>query len=231
MRQIVLIPVIATLLAACGGDDPPEFADVAPDAAEQALITRDSLPPGWREESGSPLDGVELSSGCDILTPEGAFPDAAAIASSPSFTTVDRRSAQSFSAVFESEERARGAVGVVEATVDRCHDEFLDEVGDAAEAELKGEGVDLGPFADIDVGIDRGTPPDAGDQALLYEVRVRVSVLGVEREFNADIALVRDGRVVGVLLYSSYSHLDEAEEGAFLKLMADRLAEAEGTLP
>ena len=231
MRFLLLVPFSAVVLVACGGDGAREFADVASDAAEQAIITRDDLPPGWREESGSTLDQVELSPQCDILTPDGAFPEAAATASSPSFTTVERRSAQSFSAVFESGDLAGDAVEDVNATVDRCHKQFLDAVRKIAEEELESQGLDLGPLADIDVEIESGTPPAAGDQSLWYEVQVSVSVLGAKQEFNADIILVRDGRVVGVLLYSSYGPIDGAEEMAFLKLVTDRLAEAEEELP
>ncbi len=42
------------------------------------------------------------------------------------------------------------------------------------------------------------------DKALLYQVKVYVNVLGTKREFNADISLIRNKRVAGVLIYSVY---------------------------
>jgi hypothetical protein len=218
------------VIAACGGSDPPEFADVAPTAAEEAVLAADDLPPGWREGGDSTLDRVELSAECDVLSPKGAFPKSAATAFSPSFSTVDRRSAQSFSAVFDSSGEASAALAELDARVGGCRDEFREAVREVAAAEIEADGLDLGPLARIDVSIDKGAPPDAGNEAVLYRVHVGVSVLGVDREFSADIALVRErgGRRAR---YSTYGRISEDDETAFVQVMARHLVDAEETLP
>ncbi len=231
VRLVIIVMVIAVLLHACGGSDPAEFADVAPAAAEEAVLAADDLPPGWREAADSTLDRVELSAKCDVLSPRGAFPKAAATAFSPLFSTVDRRSAQSFSAVFESPGEASAALAELDARVEGCRDEFQDAVREVAAAEIEADGLDLGPLARIDVSIDKGAPPDAGSEAVLYQVHVGVSVLGVGREFSADVALVREERVVGALAYSTYGQISEDDETAFVQVMARHLADAEEMLP
>jgi hypothetical protein len=91
--RLILLITAAAGLTACGGDDPPEFSDAAPAAAQEALISEQDLSRGWREEPAGSLDEVDLPEPCDVLTPDSAFPSAAATASSPAFGTVDQRSA------------------------------------------------------------------------------------------------------------------------------------------
>ena len=223
VRLLLLITVAVALLAACGGDDPPPFSDVAPDAAGEALIRDQDLPPGWHEGPEGALDGVKLAENCDVLTPEGAFPGAAATASSPAFATVDQRSAQSFAAVFESAEAASRAVSDLDARVERCRDDFLDEVRRLAKEEIKNTGLDIGPFADIDAAIEDKPLDGTGDEAIMYQVKVNVSVFGTDRQFNADLTLVRHEQVISVLVYSAYGPTQTAEGHAFLVLLLGRL--------
>lgn len=223
MRRVLLIISTGLWVAACGGDDPPTFAEAAPDAAQEALITTEDLPPGWREGSGGTLDRADLEEPCDVLTPEGAFPDAAATASSPSFTTADERSVQAFSAVYESEEDAAGAVSALDATVERCRDDFVEEIKRLAEEEIKATGLDLGPFAEIDASIQRAPLDDTGDEALVYQARVNVSVFGTQKGYNADITLIRREQVISVLVYSAYAPTELPEEQAFVALALERL--------
>lgn len=226
MRPLLLILPVALLLAACGADDTQDFPEAAPDAAREALITAEDLPPVWHEGSGGTLDRAELEEPCDILTPEGAFPDAAATASSPSFATSDERYTQSFSAVYEVAEDAGAAVSALDSRVESCRDEFTDEIRRIAEEEIKETGLDLGPFAAIDVSIRRAPLDDTGDEALVYQVRVIVSVFGTQVGFNADITLVRRERIIGVLVYSAYGPTETPEEKALLALVLERLTAA-----
>ena len=226
VRLPVLMIAALPLLAACGGNDPPKFSDAAPGAATEALIREQDLPPGWREEPAGALEGVELTGRCDVLTPEGAFPEAAATASSPAFTTVDQRSAQSFSAVYESGEDASRAVSDLDGRVEACRDDFLDEVRRLAKREIEDTGLELGPFADIDAAIEDEALDGTGDQAVMYRVKVNVSIFGTDRQFNADITLVRNGQVISVLVYSAYGSTQTAEGHAFLVLLLGRLSAA-----
>ncbi len=226
VRLLVLMTAVAAWLAACGGNDPPNFTDAAPGVAGEALIREQDLPPGWREEPSGALEGVELTGRCDVLTPEGAFPRAAATASSPSFTTVDQRSAQSFSAVYESGADASRAVSDLDGTVEACRDDFLAEVRRLAKQQIEDTGLDLGPFADIDAAIEDQALDGTGDEAIMYRVKVNVSIFGTDRQFNADITLVRNGQVISVLVYSAYGPTQTAEGHAFLVLLLGRLAAA-----
>ncbi|HET9477668.1 MAG TPA: hypothetical protein VFP63_09285 [Dehalococcoidia bacterium] len=230
MRLLLLMTAAAAWLAACGGDDPPQFSDAAPAAAQEALISEQDLSPGWREEPAGSLDEVDLAEPCDVLTPDGAFPSAAATASSPAFGTVDRRSAQSFAAVYESEDDASGAVSDLDARVESCRDDFLDEVRRLAEKEIEDTGLNLGPFADIDVSIEPEALDGTGDEAIIYHVGVDVSVFGTDREFNADITLVRNGQVISVLVYSAYGPTQTPEGEALRALLLGRLTAANDKL-
>jgi hypothetical protein len=231
VRLSFILLVSAALMAACGGADPPTFAETAPDAAEEALIRGDQLPLGWQEGSETTLDRVQLSRSCDLLTPEGAFPGASATATSASFETADQRGAQSFSAVFETAELAGDALVALDTRVESCREEFLDAVRDVAEEEIESQGINPGPFADIDVAIERAPLAGVGEEASVYQVRVKVSILGADREFSADVALVRKGRVVGALLYSAYRQIQDEEERAFLNLLIMRLEASDDMFP
>ncbi|HET8943555.1 MAG TPA: hypothetical protein VFO59_02115 [Dehalococcoidia bacterium] len=226
MRILLLITAAVAWLTACGGDHPPEFTEAAPEAAEAALLTEQDLSPAWREESAGALDDVDLAERCDVLTPDGAFPSAVATASSPAFGTADQRSAQSFAAVYESEEDASGAVSDLDARVQDCRDDFLAEVKRLAETEIEATGLNLGPFADIDVSIEQEALDSTGDQANIYHVEVTVSVFGTDRQFNADITLVRNGQVISVLVYSAYGPVKTPEGEALLALLLGRLSAA-----
>lgn len=226
VRRVLPIITAALFLVACRADDPPTFAEAAPVAAREALISADDLPPGWREGPEGTLERADLKEPCDVLTPKGAFPDAAATASSPSFATSDQRSVQSFSAVYESGEEAAMAVSALDARVERCRDDFLEEIRRLAKEEIKAGGFDLGPFANIDVSFERAPLDDTGDEAVIYQIEVDVSVFGTEVGFDAHVALVRRGQVISVLVYSAYTPTATAEERAFLVVVLERLTAA-----
>lgn len=226
VRRVLPIITAALLVVACRAEDPPTFAEAAPVAAREALISADDLPPGWREGSEGTLERADLEESCDVLTPEGAFPDAAATASSPSFATSDQRSVQSFSAVYASAETAATAVSALDAKVERCRDDFLDEIRRLAKEEIKASGLDLGPFADIDVSLEQVPLDDTGDEAVIYQIEVDVSVFGTQVGFNTDVALIRRGQVISALVYSAYTPTATAEEKALLVLALERLTAA-----
>ncbi|HSP54658.1 MAG TPA: hypothetical protein VLS25_03635 [Dehalococcoidia bacterium] len=229
MRILLVSLALVALFVACGGGS-PEFSEAAPLAADEAVIAAKDLPAGW-EQSSSTLDNVALPDGCKVLTPEGAFPAAGATASSRSYSTTDRRSAQSFSAVFRSADEASQALSDLDRTVERCHGAFVDAVHNAAKDVVEPLGVKLGPLLNIDVSIEKGSPPAIGDEALLYQVGVRVNALGANQEFNADISVVRNGRVVGVMIYSAYARIDVSDQSALLAVIKRRLESAEKKLP
>ncbi len=62
-------------------------------------------------------------------------------------------------------------------------------------------------------------------------MKVYVNVLGTKREFNADISLIRNKRVAGVLIYSVYDQIDGSGESAFLAVIERRLESAEKKPP
>jgi hypothetical protein len=57
-------------------------------------------------------------------------------------------------------------------------------------------------------------------------VEVAISVFGMDRQFNADITLVRNGQVISVLVYSAYGPTKTPEGQALLALLLGRLSAA-----
>lgn len=236
----ILIPVgVALLLAACSGSDNSgtptptvDFASAASQAAEDARMTLTDLPEFWTV--GMPEDAnvnIDLSPGCDIFDPGIAFPESVLVEQSDVFLGRGEQQASFVTAVFREESDAIAALESQDALVERCRDEFLEAMEQAARDEAAERGVNLGSLADIEVGIEETDFASLGDDTQARRASVVVSVVGVRTIFDADIVVVRSGRMMGAMTYSNFQFIDEEEEEMIARNMTDRLAAADASLP
>jgi hypothetical protein len=231
-----LLPALtACLLAACsggGGSPALEFGEAAGFASQNSLLILQDLPVGWAALPGGPdATDVELSGPCDFTAREVVFPEAAASAQSETFGGPDERETRSFAATFASEAEATAAMTAVKAMVARCRDEYLDALNAAAEARLDALGIDLSILGGIEVSLDDVQLDVSADELLGYRGEVGVHVVGYNRDYTLDIAVLRAGRMMGVLTYSAYDGIDGAEESQIAGAFSLRLREADESLP
>lgn len=236
---LTIVVLMACCLAACGGgsdsDDStptPDFRAAAEAAAPDAVLALADMPQFWTEAQGdSPATRVELDPECDIFDPTVTFPEAVVTEQGDGFQGPDERRAGSAVAIFGTEAQAQDALDTVEETAERCRPDLLEAIDSAAREEASERGFDLGIFADVNVDIDDHNIESLGDQTLAYRAHVEIGVIGISAEYTLDVILVQEGRLVGVLLYSNFGDLDEAEERETAETMAAKLTITDEALP
>jgi hypothetical protein len=235
-----LPPALVTaflFLAACGGGgDPPtptvDFDAAARAAANDALVTLDDLPQFWVEGTQEDQNAnVVLSRDCDVFDPQVGFPGAAAIEQSPVYLGTGERQATFITAAYREEADAVTVIDGQAALVDRCYDEFLDAIEQAARDAAAEQGVELGALSDIDVGLEEIEFPPLGDETRVRRASVSVTVVIVTTDFDLDIIVVRSGRMMGAMTYSNFEFIDSEEEESIARAMTAKLAAADATLP
>jgi hypothetical protein len=225
------------ILAACGGGgDPPtptvDFGAAARVAANDALVTLDDLPQFWIQGTEEDQNAnVQLSPDCDVFDPRVAFPGAAAVEQSPVYLGTGERQATFVSAAFREEADAIAALEGQDALVDRCYDEFLAAIEQAARDAAAEQGVELGALSDIDVALEEIEFPPLGDETQARRASVSVTVVIVTTDFDLDIIVVRSGRMMGAMTYSNFEFIDSEEEETIARAMTSKLAAANATLP
>lgn len=233
--------LVALLLAACGGggDDPTatpsptiDFEAAARDALQSAGMTLADLPQFWTE--GREVDAnfeLDLPPQCNIFDPDVSFPDAATVSEPRVFLGSGERQASFTTAVFREEQAAVNALAQQESIVETCREDFLAAIEQAARDEAADRGFDLGPLASIDVALEPIDFPALGDDTRARRASVNVSVIGISTRFDADIIVVRSGRMMAALTYSNFESIDSAEEESIARTMTEKLAAADATLP
>lgn len=234
--------ILALALAACGGGSSPtpspspsptiDFGAAARQAVSSALMTIADLPEFWAEGgAGDTNVDLDLSPACDIFDPDVAFPDSVAVEQSAVFLGRDERQASFTTAVFREEEDARAAFAGQADLVERCHDEFLEVIEQAARDQAAERGFPLGPLARVSVALEPINFPSLEDDTSARRARVAISLIGVTVRFDADIIVVRSGRVMGAMTYSNFESIDLLEEETIARTMATKLAAADSSLP
>lgn len=235
-----LPPALVTaflFLAACGGgSDPPtptaDFDAAARIAANDALVTLDDLPQFWVEGTQEDQNAnVVLSPDCDVFDPQVGFPGAAAIDQSPVYLGTGERQATFITAAYREEADAAAVSDDQDSLVDRCYDEFLTAIEQAARDAAAEQGIELGSLAGIEVGLDEIEFPLLGDETRARRASVSVTVVIVTTSFDLDIIVVRTGRMLGAMTYSNFEFIDTEEEEMIARAMAGKLAAADATLP
>ena len=230
----------AVVFIACGGGagsgepSPATTIDFAAEAQRlvvDAVFSAEDLP--GHELTGN--DGLpsqtSLSDECDIFDPTVVFPDAVATAESGAHEGALDDQIFTLAAVYRSEDEAAAALAATPDFIGLCEDEFEDAVEQVARDFLEGLGIDLGPFSTIDVAIIGFDPTAVGDVIVGYRMHVNVNLIVTSRQYNLDAVVVREGRVVGVLIYGRFGEPDDGVLAELLRLMAGKLSAVNASLP
>lgn len=237
--------VTLIVLAACGGssDSPSptpsatpsptiDFGAVAREAAAEALVTLDELPQFWIQGTAEDENfEIDLSPDCNVFDPQVGFPGSFVTDQSPVYLGTGERQATFLTAVFREEADAIAVFDGQDALVDRCYDEFLDAIDQAARDAAADQGVNLDVIGQIDVSLDKIDFPPIGDQVSARRSSVSIVVVFVTTDFDLDIVVVRSGRMIGAMTYSNFEFIDSEEEETIARAMLAKLAAADATLP
>jgi hypothetical protein len=242
MRPLLgaLFLACAIIFVACGGDtgsgEQPtattiDFAAEARRLVVDAVFIAEDLP--GHELTGD--DGLpsqtSLSDECDIFDPDVVFPDAVATADSGAYESALDDQIFTLAGVYRSDDEAAAALAATSDFIGRCEDEFENAVEQLARDFLAGFGIDLGPFSTIDVAIIGFDPTAVGDEIVGYRMHVNVNLIVTSRQYNLDAVVVREGSVVGVLIYGRFGEPDDGVEAELLRLMAGKLSAVNASLP
>ena len=235
-----LFLVCAVIFVACGGDTGSgeqstataiEFAAEARRLVVDAVFSAEDLP-GYGQPDNEGLQAqVSLSDECDIFDPAVVFPDAVATADSGAYESALDDEIFNLAGVYRSADDASAALTGTRDFIVRCEDEFEDAVEQVALDFLKGFGIDLGPFSTIDVAIIGFDPTAVGDEIAGYRMHVNVNLIVTSQQYNLDAIVVREGRVVGTLIYGRFGEPDDSVEAELLRLMAGKLLAVNASLP
>jgi hypothetical protein len=93
-----------------------------------------------------------------------------------------------------------------------------------ARDELERLGLDLGIFARIDVSIATYDPPEAGEEIAGYRMNVEVDLIATRQQYNLDVMVVREGQLLGALLYGKFGEVNPDAEALLLERATAKLA-------
>jgi hypothetical protein len=234
VRSLALLLVCALVLAGCGGGDDGDGAGDATttvadgegqesgddDAlAEEAVLQLSDFPPGWTEGEAPDEDDSDEDDtfdACPELQAESEEIEEfeTAEAESPQFSRGETTFVDSTVTVWEDEDAAERAFALFE------RDDVTDCLALAAKEGIEeeaGEALEVGqPVA------RESSAPDAGDEAIAFQITLPVTAEGTELVFYLDLLAVRGGRA-GALL--SLVNLGQPFDGALAQQLAETIAE------
>ena len=241
MRALILASILVATpaaMAACGGGSASEphvvtdeeFMTAAQAAADAALITLSDLPAGW---SGTPPDDsdddwiadAQPSPECAILSEEAEFPGAVHETESYEFDIDEDEDVSVAVGVYRSVEAAGLGQGAFDLVFTTCRDEFVRIFEEQAALETPGYGWDL--------ALDGFDAEQHGDwtQGMVMTLTVTPPDGAPPTMWTWRSLAIREGRVMGALSWGETDAIDDALVETLTDLLAERLAEAEASLP
>jgi hypothetical protein len=239
VRLTLAIAAALFTLTACGGGGDsstptPDFATVSRDAADDIPLTPEDLNGDWEILPGDETDftgDLALSPECNIFDLGVVFPDAAATSTGDTLTGGLQQQLTTFGAVHADPAAAQEAIDRTAVIVEACGDEFETEVRRIANEQIEALGIDLGIFADIDVGISPTEPPVDAEGSAAYRVGVTIGLIGGDQRFTLDVFLLREGRAIGAATYAAFGLPNTDEEATIAAALHEQVTEAEAQLP
>jgi hypothetical protein len=235
LSRIASLPVLIAMIAACGGDTPDEAAyrEAAAQAVREAVLTLDDLPDGWTPSEIGPeaLADLQLTGDCAPLNARGAgFPGEVASRDSEPLTGPSGEELVNTVSAFTNPQAAEATVRQADGLVLQCTDQIGEALKRAIQVGAKDIGVD-----DLITGIDASLEPGSfskfGDETLAYLLHADISTfLAGGYDVNGKILIIRDGPLIGVLIYAILGDLDPQDERSLAGFLAEQLARAEDSL-
>jgi hypothetical protein len=202
-RSLVILVVLATAtLGACSDDSAeptssPGTDEVDQRLADQAVLTLDDLPPGWREEAAAEDLEAPDADECDDIRRAQTLADEGERAHSK----FERGGSgvESGVAVFANQTLAEEAFELyTSGNVEGCFEASLDAA--LREARI-GAGSDS-PEA-LAVNIGDSAAGDYGDENVAYQLVATIRTESLTVDVYIDVDIVRVGRSVALLSYES----------------------------
>ena len=237
MRAIVRIaslPVLIAVIAACGDDTPDDAAyrEAAEQAVRDAVLTLDDLPDGWTPSEIGPaaLADLQLTGDCALLNRRGAgFPGEVASGDSQPMTGPSGEEVVNTVSIFTDIPIAQAAVRQADGLVLQC----TDQIGEALKRAIRLAAKDIGVddlILDIDGSLGPGSFRKFGDETLAYLLKADITTPFAGYDVNGKILIIRDGPLIGVLIYAILGDLDAQDEQDLAGLLATKLQRAESSL-
>ena len=236
LARVAPLAVLIAIIAACGGpsragDD--AYREAAAQAVRDAVLTLDDLPDGWTPSEIGPeaLADLQLTGDCAPLNARGAgFPGEVASGDSEPMTGPSNEEMVNTVSAFTDIPAAKAAVRQADGQVLQCTDQIGEALKRAIQVGAKDIGVD-----DLITGIDASLEPGSfskfGDETLAYLLHADISTfLAGGYDVNGKILIIRDGPLIGVLIYAILGDLDPQDERSLAGFLAEKLARAEDSL-
>ncbi len=199
------------------------------EVARSAVLTLDDLPSGWTtklpdEDEEDEFD-YEFSPECAIFAMDD-HPDELASADSDDFTGPDGQELSSDASVFASGDVADGALQEYISATELCRDELVSAFHTAFAEGVQESGGDI-ESVEIAMSFEEIPFPELGQSSVAYRLVGEGTTEGVSFQFIIDSIIVRSGRMVGGVTYTTFAQPDLQEEQFLAEILAGKLEGAD----
>ena len=238
---------VISFVACGGGSDSDSDAQViaspsftvedAEASARGALLSLDDMPKGWTAEPATEevdeQSDLDLPPQCEVFEDEVEEFKGVAEVESDEFAGPEEELIQSDVTVYANDELAQQAIDKVRQLVEDCSDPlrdafktlFEEQLAKESEEDLSGLTVSGFSFEIIDF-------PELGDETLATRMTFGVQVAGlIDLDFALDLIGIRTGKVIGGLIYQSFSREPDSDlEDQLARVIEQRAASADASL-
>ncbi len=200
------------------------------EVATSAVLTLDDLPSGWTvelpdEDEGDDEFDYEFSPECALFAMDD-HPDELASVDSDGFTGPDGQELSSDASVFTSGDVADGALQEYISATELCRDELVSAFQTAFAEGVQESGGDI-ESVEIAMSFEEIPFPELGQSSVAYRLVGEGTTEGVSFQFIIDSIIVRSGRMVGGVTYTTFAQPDLQEEQFLAEILAGRLEGAD----
>lgn len=210
-------------------------AAAAQAAVDSALLTLADLPLGWVEappDEDDPLGddfgegfGEECGAEFEDVLESDTFPGEIASAESKDFDGPAGQSASNSASAFESEADAAAAMQLFDEFFAACGGEFEQLIVDGIADLVAADGEDAIDWQ-ADASMERVPFHHMGQRTIAYRILATLSTEGLTLQVKVDMAAYQQGRMAGMLMFTTLLGVDDETEKALAGVAARKLADA-----
>jgi hypothetical protein len=237
LRIHIILTITAAVLctgAVCGGKPEPvddaTYLQAAQTAAAAAHLTVADMPAGW---SGLPQEpdideplpaGFAPKPGCELVLEEADYPGATYETESDEFGVDEDEALSTTVGVYRSDTAADLGQGAIDHVMDNCRDDLV--------RFLQGYASQSQPGYIWEFSLEYYDAPDHGDWSIGQVMRLKATGAGGQfEEYTYRGIVIRQGRVLGTIEWFETEHTGAEVVDSLTTLFADRLAQADASLP